>query len=293
MDLGLIPSVQEVSTPVESGVALAGTVISSTPAGSARFYTRFYQGPSSGVSLTKAVGFSVVGHGALLILAYVAVWLGFVFRLWEGEVPTRPTHPDIEFVLAPKDAPEVAPNNKHTRFRAQHAMKASGKAKPLAQTPVKPVDTPKLPQAKPQPGALSQAVSSQELDKALDAVIEAQGPVEQNTSTPTPDALADTTMRPYMEELKTRIHAAWHPPRGNDTKRVVLRFRMKHEGTLDGVWIQDSSGEALTDGAAVSAIEQTFPFRPLPDTIPDEKIDIEFTFDYKVFGDLTPSGENG
>jgi len=285
MKLGLGLKKQNATAPV-CGMAPA-VVETEFQDGPMAFYLRFYTQSNSAISLFKALGLSVASHGTLLLLVYVVLWIGFALRLWENLTPSKPKPADIEFVLVPKDVKAVPPANTQTRFRAEHAMKAGGKAPKLAERPVKPVEASTV---LPKIGAVLDPVAQ---DKALEEVIEAQGPAAESQTPETVDALADTTMRPYMDELKTRIHAAWHPPRGNDTKRVVLRFRMKHEGTLDGVWIQDSSGESVTDSAAISAIEQTFPFRPLPDTIPDEKIDIEFTFDYNVFGDLPPSGENG
>lgn len=276
------------SVPAGASVG-AASIPQTTEDEVSRFYTRFYTGATSSVGLGRALLLSLASHLALWMFIVVAAWVGFLFRLWAPEPVAKAKPADIEFVLVPKSTPEEVPLDKNTRFRADHATRAKGQAKHLAQVPQsQPRKT------EPQPTEALSPKHPRPEDSLLDQVIEAQGPQTQTQQNEvTPDALAQTTVQPYMDELKTRIHAAWHPPRGNDTKRVVLRFRMKHEGTLDGVWIEDSSGEAGTDDAAIRAIVETFPFKPLPDTIPEEKIDIQFTFDYKVFGDLPPSGENG
>ena len=45
-----------------------------------------------------------------------------------------------------------------------------------------------------------------------------------------------------------------------------------------------SSGSISVDGAAKAAVELTSPFAPLPVEFEGNSIDVEFTFDYDVFG---------
>ena len=92
-------------------------------------------------------------------------------------------------------------------------------------------------------------------------------------------------MGPYMSELQRRIKKAWFPPKGNETKRVVVSFHVKKNGTLRGndVKIERSSGVNIADEAAEDAVINAAPFPPLPAGAGDE-IDIKFTFDYNVFG---------
>jgi TonB family protein len=99
------------------------------------------------------------------------------------------------------------------------------------------------------------------------------------------DAVKEPDFGPYMQDLQKRIKQVWHPPRGNESKRVVVIFRVDRLGRLIRVEVTKSSGAPLADRAAVAAIEQIFPFRPLPAEFADENIDIEFTFDYNVFND--------
>ena len=98
------------------------------------------------------------------------------------------------------------------------------------------------------------------------------------------DALREPNFAPYMRELQSRIKYNWDPPKGNESKRVVLLFRIAKNGQLLSNRVSKSSGLAAADRAALNAVEVTAPFRPLPAEFRGQYIDIQFTFDYNVFG---------
>lgn len=98
------------------------------------------------------------------------------------------------------------------------------------------------------------------------------------------DAIKEPDFGPYMKELQRRIKMNWEPPKGNESKRVVLLFSIARDGRLLNVKVQKSSGLAAADDAAISAVKLTAPFRPLPPEFKGDKVDIQFTFDYTVFG---------
>jgi len=97
------------------------------------------------------------------------------------------------------------------------------------------------------------------------------------------DAMKEPDFGPYMRELQRRIKRNWEPPRGNESKRVVIYFKVSRDGRLLTLNVKKSSGVAVADKAAVSAVELTAPFSPLPAEYRGNDIDIEFTFDYNVF----------
>ena len=98
------------------------------------------------------------------------------------------------------------------------------------------------------------------------------------------DAIKEPNFGPYMSELSRRIKANWDPPRGDESKRVVLLFKIAKDGRLLNVKVVKSSGTPAADKAALAAVELTAPFRPLPVEFRGSNIDIQFTFDYNVFG---------
>ena len=76
----------------------------------------------------------------------------------------------------------------------------------------------------------------------------------------------------------------WEPPKGNESKRVVLLFKIAKSGRMLSCRVLKSSGLPAADQAALRAVELTAPFRPLPAEFKGQSIDIQFTFDYNVFG---------
>ena len=98
------------------------------------------------------------------------------------------------------------------------------------------------------------------------------------------DAVREPDFGPYMRELQRRIKMNWDPPKGNESKRVVLQFKIAKDGRLLSCSVFKSSGLPGADKAAISAVQATAPFRPLPAEFKGQSVDIQFTFDYNVFG---------
>jgi TonB family protein len=98
------------------------------------------------------------------------------------------------------------------------------------------------------------------------------------------DTLKEPDFGPYMRDLQRRIKMNWDPPKGNESKRVVLLFKISKDGRLLSVSVHKSSGLATADNAAINAVKLTAPFRPLPPEFRGSSVDIQFTFDYNVLG---------
>jgi len=98
------------------------------------------------------------------------------------------------------------------------------------------------------------------------------------------DAIKEPDFGPYMKELQRRIKMNWDPPKGNESKRVILLFSIARDGRLLNVKVHKSSGLPAADNAAINAVKLTAPFRPLPPEFKGNSVDIQFTFDYNVFG---------
>lgn len=98
------------------------------------------------------------------------------------------------------------------------------------------------------------------------------------------DSVREPDFGPYMRELQRRIKMNWEPPKGNESKRVVLLFKIAKDGRLLSIRVFKSSGLPNADKAALNAVELTAPFKPLPAEFRGGSIDIQFTFDYNVFG---------
>ncbi len=89
---------------------------------------------------------------------------------------------------------------------------------------------------------------------------------------------------PYMRDLQRKIKRNWEPPKGNESKRVVVLFKVSKDGRLLSSKILKSSGNERSDDAALKAVKLTAPFGPLPAGFNGNIVDIQFTFDYNVYG---------
>ncbi|BBD63834.1 TonB family protein [Nostoc commune NIES-4072] len=69
-------------------------------------------------------------------------------------------------------------------------------------------------------------------------------------------------------------------------RRTVLNFTINRSGQVSNLNIAQTSGFSVTDEVALNAIQRAAPFAPLPTEYPKNHIDIEFTFDINVYGEL-------
>lgn len=106
---------------------------------------------------------------------------------------------------------------------------------------------------------------------------------------PSLSAQKDVDFGPYMADLQRRIKRAWFPPKGNESKRVQVVFKVHSNGTVSNLRLLGSSGLAIADQAALKAVQNAAPFRPLPDGAPPD-VDIQFTFDYNVYKGMGGGG---
>lgn len=87
---------------------------------------------------------------------------------------------------------------------------------------------------------------------------------------------------PYMREVQWKIKKNWEPPKGTETQSAVALFKIHKDGNVSNIQIIKSSGIKEYDDKAITAIQLTAPFRPLPQEYTQNSVDIQFTFDYKV-----------
>jgi TonB family protein len=91
------------------------------------------------------------------------------------------------------------------------------------------------------------------------------------------------SLDPYLADLQRRIKRAWFPPKGHESQRVVVDFKVHKGGELSTLKLDSPSGVPICDAAALKAVQNAAPFRPLPPDIQGD-VDIQFTFDYNSFG---------
>lgn len=86
----------------------------------------------------------------------------------------------------------------------------------------------------------------------------------------------------YMADLQRRIKRNWFPPKEDRSKRVKVIFSIADNGALANLRLEQSSGSAIADQAALTAVRRAAPFANLPPGSP-ASVDVSFTFDYNVF----------
>ncbi len=96
--------------------------------------------------------------------------------------------------------------------------------------------------------------------------------------------ISNVDFAPYMKELQRRIKLNWNPPKANSTQKTVVSMKIAKDGRLISSKIKQSSGSPSTDRAALTAIELTAPFRPLPSNYNGQSVDIDFTFNNVIGG---------
>ncbi|MBN3926353.1 TonB family protein [Nostoc sp. NMS4] len=105
--------------------------------------------------------------------------------------------------------------------------------------------------------------------------------------TPGVDASSqDIDLTSYLNKLKQRVQQQWLPGISQSNRRTVLNFTINRSGEVSNLNILQTSGFHVTDEVALNAIQRAAPFAPLPTGYPKKYINIEFTFDINVYGEL-------
>ncbi|MEH1940877.1 MAG: TonB family protein [Nostoc sp.] len=103
----------------------------------------------------------------------------------------------------------------------------------------------------------------------------------------------DIDLTPYLNKLKQRVQQQWLPGMSQSNRRTVLNFTINRSGQVSNLNIVQTSGFNVTDEIALNAIQRAAPFAPLPTGYPKNRIDIEFTFDINVYGELNLQRDGG
>ncbi len=100
------------------------------------------------------------------------------------------------------------------------------------------------------------------------------------------DARRDVDMGSYLMQLQQRVGQQWIPGLTENSRQTVVYFAVSRSGQVSGLRIVRPSGSSITDSAALSAVSRAAPFAPLPTGYPKSYINIRFTFNINVSGQL-------
>lgn len=151
--------------------------------------------------------------------------------------------------------------------------------RPIPSPPVVPLPTaPKKMQKQP---FVMEEIQPPEMVEMIENDGEADAPVVfQSGGSSAGGKGAANELSTYIKELHKRIKAAWAPPRGQ-TRAARILFRIKRDGGLAFERVQQSSGDAETDEAALRAVTLAVKkLKALPDDYALPFLDVEYTFKY-------------
>jgi len=244
-------------------------------------YPRFVLDLPEAASGSYLLHFLVVACG-LIALLVVAVPREPTEQITEIElVPPRPAPPPP---AAPKPPQARAPEPPRRVKKVEEVKKPE-----VAPPPAKPVEE-QVQKPTPEPSPVAAAPAA----PAASAPAAPSGGTSGSAGSqgaPAGDG-QEVDFGAYLAEMQKRIKKAWFPPRGNESKRITVKFKIHKDGEVTSVKLEKSSGLSAADDAALEAIEKAAPFPPLPAGA-DEIVTIRFTFDYNVFnGGQSAAGSN-
>lgn len=180
--------------------------------------------------------------------------------------PRQPPPPRVE----PKPPPPPKPiKAKPVKKPVQAAVEpAPTKAHPAPAPVPEPAKTPPQPERQPDPPAPERQTK-------------ATAPTEPGIQLATPRMEAVALKYPfYMNALTRKINENWSPPGAGfaQMRDMLVVFTIEWDGNVRNVEIEQSSGDAFYDQAAVRSVLRASPFPPLPTGYPDGDRRFYFTF---------------
>lgn len=245
--------------------------------GKGRAFAPFFLG------LTESTSGSFLAHFAFLCTGIIMV------AFYAAPLPPREQPTDI--VLVPPEKPPEPPKPKEPDPPKQEKIPEPPKKEVVKKEPPKKVEPPKpipvavaVPTNDPTPSPIVQSNEpAPEAAPAAPATSDTGGsPGGTGTADGGGGGGDDVDFGSYLAEVQKRIKKAWFPPRGNESKSVTLKFKVRKDGSVGAIKLVTSSGLAIVDQAATTAVKNGAPYPPLPANSGDE-VDIKFTFDYNVF----------
>jgi TonB family protein len=237
--------------------------------------------PRARLELPEATSGSYLVHFAFIAAFALALVLFVAPQMPHDQVT------DIELVKEPQKAHKSNPAPKRVAPKKPE-VKPVVKPKPVVRPPT-PVKV-----EKPKPTPVAVAVPTTAPTPITAAPVMAPSAPPQSAPVPTAEGSGDGSpgsgegeaevdMGPYMRALQQRIKLHWFPPKGNENKRIKVSFTVYKDGHIAHLKLSSSSGVSMADDAAMQAVQEAAPFAHLPEGVGND-IDINFTFDYHVFG---------
>ena len=86
----------------------------------------------------------------------------------------------------------------------------------------------------------------------------------------------------YIDNVNKKIETNWNPPEIPNTDEIIVKFNIGKNRNLINSKTVKSSGLIEADRAAISAIEKSSPFEPLPTNYKGDSLQVEYKFKYNL-----------
>ena len=217
----------------------------------------------------------------------------------ERPAPSLPPRPPVpaRAVEAPRaPAPRPTPP-------APTPPQAVAKAEPVPEPMIKtPEPRPAAPEPQPSPTAPSQAAASAPPQVAVARPPDSmrrqpgggggllgggRGGVEGE---PIPLDTPEPKYQDYFNKIRERIKSKWTYPRQAGERGIegelLIEFHIAKDGRLEFIALRNSSGVAILDDYAMTAVKLAQPFPPVPDEIAKQTLAINGQFKYQIVSGL-------
>lgn len=108
-----------------------------------------------------------------------------------------------------------------------------------------------------------------------------KGSVEGESSIITGASLSGTA-KEYYDSVEQKIKNEWVLPgaMAQEAKKLktVIGIIIKRDGSIDKIWVEESSGNIYYDRAALRAVKKASPLPPIPAQMPDKTLEIGIIF---------------
>lgn len=85
----------------------------------------------------------------------------------------------------------------------------------------------------------------------------------------------------WMAKMKQDIQKKWTPPKGLESRKVLVGFTIMRDGRITDPQVVQGSGVPEVDKSALDALQAASPLDPLPKGAP-QSVDIKYKFDWNV-----------
>ncbi|MBD2777330.1 TonB family protein [Iningainema tapete] len=197
------------------------------------------------------------------------------------KITTAPTTPPIS-KLSPTKTPTTSLSGRSTRPVKNNQLAANSSSVPTTRTSTRSQSLKGSSSRLGGPVVLS--------NRNFTAYVD-QNSNRQKQGTEGVDARQDVDLGPYLRQLQAKVKQQWIPGVTQSSRRTVLHFTILRSGEVKYLEVAQSSGFDFTDEAALGAVQRATPFAPLPTNYPDKYLNIRFTFNINIYGELELSGD--